>query len=347
MRNRSVLAVVALLLVGMVSITGYNTRSATAQDAELTADLVEGTCDSPGDSVGELRSLAEAEGGVLTSFTRVDIAIDDITGDDHAIVVSLDGDAVACGGISGSGNDVYVPVVAQGDGGYGGVAWLHAREDQTQVSLFVSDQLGGNGEVPPTEGPEPPPDDTETPEPRATRTPRGGGEETPTPEPGPAEGTVYESPSYGYTFTYDDSWEVREDGTNPTDSGPQDFVHLYNGTSHAYFYTNGAPNDYSMENIPDLFLNRLTSQEGVTDVAIRQDDNGDDIVKIDEDEAVAAYTFTWTTADGQELVLFNHYHVFRIPGEETVVIFLNEGLDISYDQQASARDALTDSFKLP
>jgi hypothetical protein len=340
MRNRSILALVALLLVGMVAITGYGARGATAQDAELTADLVEGSCDSPGDSVGELRSLAEAEGGVLTSFTRVDIAIDDITGDDHAVVVSLDGDAVACGDISGSGNDVYVPVVAQGDGGYGGVAWLHAREEQTQISLFVSEQLGGGGDVPPTEGPEPPPDDTETPEPRPTRTPRGGGEETPTPEPG--EGTQYESPSYGYTFTYDDSWEVREDGTNPTDSGPQDFIHLYNGTSHAYFYTNGAPDDYDMGNIPDLFMGRLTNQDGVSDVAIM-----DDVVEIDEDEAVAAYTFTYTTADGQELELYDHYHVFRLPGQETVVIFLNEGLAVSYDQQASARDALTDSFRLP
>jgi hypothetical protein len=292
--------------------------------------------------------LGEAEGGVLTSFTRVDIAIDDITGDDHAIVVSLDGDAVACGGISGSGNDVYVPVVAQGDGGYGGVAWLHARDDQTQVSLFVSDQLGGGGggEVPPTEGPEPPPDETETPEPRPTRTPRGGGDETPTSEPS-GEGTQYESPSFGYTFTYDDSWEVREEGTNPTDSGPQDFIHLYNGTSHAYFYTNGAPDDYDMGNIPDLFLGRLSNQEGVSNVEIRQDDNGDDIVEIDDDEAIAAYTFSWTASNGQELVLFNHYHVFRLPGQGAVVIFLNEGLDVSYDQQASARDALTDSFELP
>jgi hypothetical protein len=337
----------------MVAITGYNAQGATAQDAELTADLVEGTCDSPGDSVGELRALGESEGGVLTSFTRVDLAIDDITGDDHAVVVSLDGDAVACGGISGSGNDVYVPVVAQGDGGYGGVAWLHAREEQTQISLFVSDQLAGSG----GDGPEPPADETETPappdetetaEPRATRTPRGGNDvPTPTSEPQTGEGTTYESPSFGYTFTYDDSWEVREEGTNPTDNGPQDFVHLYNGTSHAYFFTNGAPNDYSMENIPDLFLGRLTNAEGNSNVAILQDENGDDIVQIDEDEAIVAYTFTWTTADGQALELYDHYHVFRIPGEEAVVIFLNEGLAVSYDQQASARDALTDSFQIP
>lgn len=347
MRNRSILALVALLLVGMVAITGYNARGATAQDAELTADLVEGTCDSPGDSVGELRSLAEAEGGVLTSFTRVDVAIDDITGDEHAVVVSLEGDAVACGDISGSGNDVYVPVVAQGDGGYGGVAWLHAREEQTQISLFVSDALGGSGdgpEPPPdeTETPAPPPDETETPEPRPTRTPRGG-DDDPTPTPAETgEGTEYESPSFGYTFTYDETWELREEGTNPTDSGPQDFVHLYNGTSHAYFYTNGAPDDYSMENIPELFTGRLTNQEGVTNVEIM-----DDVVQIEEDEAIAAYTFTWTTADGQELELFNHYHVFRLPGQEAVVIFLNEGLAVSYDQQESARDALTDSFQLP
>lgn len=112
MRNRSLCAIVALLMVGMVAIAGYDPRGATAQDAELTAVLVSGSCDSPGDSVGELRPLAEAEGGMLTSFTRVDISIDDISGDDHAIVVSLEGDAVACGAISSSGDDIYIPVVS-------------------------------------------------------------------------------------------------------------------------------------------------------------------------------------------------------------------------------------------
>jgi predicted histidine transporter YuiF (NhaC family) len=56
MRNRSLLAVVVMLMAGMVFTTGIGTGRVNAQDdVPLTASVVSGSCDSPGDTVGDLR----------------------------------------------------------------------------------------------------------------------------------------------------------------------------------------------------------------------------------------------------------------------------------------------------
>jgi len=356
MKNRSLLAVVAMLVLGMVVTAGFGTSRVTAQNAELSADLVSGDCDSPGDSVGSLRALEEAEGGVLTSFTRVDVPIDDITGDDHAIVVSLDGDVAACGNVSGSGNDVYIAVTSQTDDGYGGVAWLHARDEQTQVSLFVSTGLGGNnnnGNGNGT-GPEPPDDDTPTAEPpddetptvKPTRTPKGGGDETPTAEPS-GDVTEYESPTFGYTLSYDETWTVLDDSTTPSESGPVDVLNIFNGTSFATFRSVYAPDDISMDAVLDWLEGNLTSAESITSVEIREDDNGDPIRSAEEDSAIIAFDITWTNDKGDEVQSYIYDEVRRIPGQGAIVLFTNEGQKRSYDQQAGARKALLDTLEIP
>jgi len=357
-KNRSLLAIVAMLVLGMVVTAGYGTSRATAQDAELSADLVSGDCDSPGDSVGSLRALAEAEGGVLTSFTRVDMPIDDITGDDHAVVVSLDGDVAACGNVSGSGSDVYIAVTSQTDDGYGGIAWLHARDEQTQVSLFVSTELGGsngndNGNGNGT-GPEPPDDDTPTAEPpdeetptvKPTRTPKGGSEETPTAEPS-GDTTTYESPTFGYTLSYDDTWQVLDDSTTPSESGPVDVLNMFNGTSFATFRSVYAPDDIAMDAVLDWLENNLKTSESITSVEVREDDNGDPIRSAEDDSAIIAFDITWTNDKGDEVESYIHQEVRRIPGQGAIVLFTNEGQTRSYDQQAGVREALMDTLEIP
>src|SRR4051812_45347583 len=107
MKNRSLLATAGLLLASTVFTIGLGSGGVDAQDAALTASVVSGSCDNPGDSAGALRDLAAAEGGVLTSFSRVDIPIADLTGGGYAVVVESSGDTAACGDITGSGNDVY------------------------------------------------------------------------------------------------------------------------------------------------------------------------------------------------------------------------------------------------
>ncbi|HEY7035976.1 MAG TPA: hypothetical protein VH482_31875 [Thermomicrobiales bacterium] len=354
MRSRSLLAVVALLVAGMAFTAGIRSGRVNAQDdATLTAAVVSGSCDSPGDVAGELRDLAPAEGGVLTSFTRIDLAIDELTGGDYAVVVSSNGDTVACGDISGNAQDVYVPVVATSDAGYSGIAWLHARDPQTQVSLFVAQGLGGsassnNGTVEPPsdETPQPPSEDTPTPKAQVkpTRTPKA--KASPTQE-STGEVTTYKSPTYGYTMDYDATWTNVEESTNPTDNGPQDFLHLFNGASHALLFSNAADDNLPMDQVPDIMQGRLESDSTVSNVEVRTDDNGDEIKSSDDDSAIVAFNFTWTSQNGQTVDLYDYYHVYRLPGQQAVVIFLNEGPQQAYDQQGPVREKLENSITIP
>jgi len=185
-------------VVGMAAATllTAGTQPTLAQE-EISAAIVEGTCESPGDVVADLRSLTIAEGGAMTSFTTVDLTLEDLTGSDFAIVVGDPDDATACGEITGSGSDVYVTVPAQVDDSLGGVAWLRARDTRTQVSLFAAEGLGGsstsgdNGSNDDDDGPPEPPDD-ETPEPQPP--------DDETPEPSGDQET-YTAPTYGYSIT--------------------------------------------------------------------------------------------------------------------------------------------------
>jgi len=354
------LAVVAMLVLGMAFTAGVKSSRVNAQDgASLTAAIVSGSCDSPGDTAADLRDLTPAEGGVLTSFTRIDIAIEDLTGGGYAVLVSSGGDAAACGDIAGAGNDVYVAVTSLSDAGYGGIGWMHARDAQTQVSLFISQGLGGssassdNGSVEPPsdETPEPPAADTpqakstSTPRAKPTSTPRA--RKSPTAEANTGKGATYTSPTFGYSMTYDSTWENREETTTPTDNGPQDFLHLFNGTSHAYLFTNGADETFPMDQLPDVLQGRLEGSDAIANVSIRQDDNGNDILQTDESSAIVAFNLTWTNQNGQQFELYDYYHGFKLPGQNAVLIFLNEGLQQSYDQQAAAREKLENSIQLP
>jgi hypothetical protein len=353
MRNRSLLAVVAMLVVGMAFTAGIRSSRVNAQDgAALTAAVVKGSCSSPGAVASALRDLAPAEGGVMTSFTRIDLAIGDLTGGGYAVLVSSGGSAAACGDITGSGNDVYVPVVAQTDAGYGGIAWLHARDPQTQVSLFISQGLGGSagGTANPTV--EPPSD--ETPQPPAENTPAAQATKTPkaknSPTPGtnnPGKSTTYTSPTFGYTVTYDSTWQKIEETTTPTNNGPQDFLHLFNNTSHAVFYTNSAPESLSMDQVPDIMLGRVENDSKNSKVQVRVDANGNEIKSSDASSAIIAVNFTWTSQSGQTIDLYDYYHVYKLPGKGAVLIFLNEGPQQAYDQQAAARTKLEKGIKLP
>jgi hypothetical protein len=336
-----------MLLAGMAFTAGIGSGRVNAQDdVTLTASVVSGSCDSPGDTAGELRDLTVSEGGAFTSFSRIDVAIDDLTSGGYAIVVASDGEPVACGDISGTGDDVYIAVTSQSDAGYGGIAWLHAREAQTQVSLFISQGLGGgtgdngNVEPPAEETPEPPVEDT--PEPRATRTP----DAEPTEEV-PVEGTTYESPTFGYTVTYDDSWQVVDETTTPTDNGPQDFLHLFNNTSHAYFYTNAASEDFPIEQFPNIMLDRAENNPNFSNVQVRLDEDGNEIQGSDDSSAWVAYTATFTNQDGQSFEIYDYFRGYKLPGQPAVLIFLNEGLDLAYDIETPGREALMDSLEIP
>lgn len=117
-----------------------------------------GACDDLGDVVGDLTGLDAPEGdaagaedaiAVETSFTRLDLALDNILAADHAIgVFAADGETlVACGAVGGVvADDGSLTVgLRETDGsGVAGVAFLAPDGDETTVTVFLAEGLAAD-----------------------------------------------------------------------------------------------------------------------------------------------------------------------------------------------------------
>lgn len=129
--------------------------------------LVEGSCDvDTADGLGEEVSgldeltipVADPDGAqtaiaVETTFASVELTLDELLADDHAIV-ALDGDqddakVLACGDVGGAADDQGAVSIGLGEvdgSGYAGIAYLIPSDTGVTVSLFVADGLAQEGE---------------------------------------------------------------------------------------------------------------------------------------------------------------------------------------------------------
>ncbi len=109
-------------------------------------------------------SSAEAAGTaaipVMTSETKLNVALSDLLAGDHTIDIHADAEQtqiiLACGAIGGTprGDDLYVGLQAQSGSGHAGIAWLHQNEDgTTTVTLFLAHGLAGTEHHGSTPGP--------------------------------------------------------------------------------------------------------------------------------------------------------------------------------------------------
>ena len=158
------LAVVARVLLLALLLGLVLPGAVLAQDDAPTVALHDGSCDVPGALLAELAQV-KARGGddgtFWTSFTTVDRSLAELTG--AAVVVQVGEDVAACGEAPGGTKpDRYVALVARAESDFGGIAWLHADDGQTRVTVFLARGLAGG--TPPDGPPEPPVDD-ETPVP--------------------------------------------------------------------------------------------------------------------------------------------------------------------------------------
>jgi len=344
---RNALVVLVLLAAGF-GVLGSTAGQVTAQDtgAVPAAALVEGDCGSPGDSVADLNELKiRDEGDVLTSFTTVDLAIDEIA-DGHAVVLTDGGDVIACGDSMGTGNDLYVAVNSTSDAGWGGIAWLHARNSGTQITLFVAQGLGGSGAAPvtPTEEPlVPPGDDDETP------VPPGDDEETPTPSaratstPGSnAEGDTYTSPSYGYSLTYDPAvWEKSKDESNPTDFGPLDVLGLQSRSALVTLVGETGDEQFDATQLCTVRQAQYSDDPQVSNLNITQDVEGD------ANHAMTQFDYTFTSDNGRAFDWTVWIDCYNAPDNSVLLTFFYSAVKDAADQEAQNRETLLSGLDFP
>ena len=166
-RGSAALVLLLALIVGM--FVGGTSRGAAQDDANGDGDpegrpvsVVAGGCD--GDEAGEvvaaLNDLTPAEGDAVgqenpsglaeTSFTNVELTLDDLLADDHAVVAGFaadDDEPLVCGEIGGILDETGSLVVGlrqQNESGFTGIAFFADADDgaTTNVSVFIAQTDG-------------------------------------------------------------------------------------------------------------------------------------------------------------------------------------------------------------
>jgi hypothetical protein len=174
----------------------------------------------------------------------------------------------------------------------------------------------------------------------------GGGlgpddKDTPTPEdedtPEPTDGETYESPTYGYTLTYDpDVWEVTQDDS---EDGVDDF-RLTNGTSTVQFL--GMESTQSPRRCIRDTIKSLKEDADIESVEVAVDDNGDDMQGTLDDGS--EYAVVNVTFDGTDLTAY--YQCTPIE-EDTSILKINQITNAEdYNDEIEARIDLLDGFSI-
>lgn len=155
-QTKLTLLVTASLGLAALSQTGI---SLAAQQDDLAASIVSGTCDSEGAEVAALNPATVPNGEPVgaakalpgaNSFSTVPLGFDALLAEEHAVsVTGTDGETVTCGEIGGrvtASGSLIVGLHQQTSSGLGGVVVLSPdAAGQTSVSLFVVGTPLGSG----------------------------------------------------------------------------------------------------------------------------------------------------------------------------------------------------------
>lgn len=358
MRFRSIAIALALLLVG-AAVAGPGASFVTAQGAPLTASIVQGDCTAPGAPVAQLRELqpgatSPVGTAVSTSFTTVDLNMTDLAAGGYALVVnSPDGAVAACGEmVTPTGSDMFLGVREAAGSGYSGTAWLHARDAQTQVSLFIAQGLGGGAGTDGPAPPDPPVEPSPTaagPEPpvEPSPTPAGPPPADPSPTAQAGAGTTYTSPSYGYSLTYDASWQVQSESSEPGQNGPVDYLSLSNGLSFVEFLGVPTGGDLSALDCRAFWQQNWGQDPSISGFTPRLGADGAPIQGGDASFAFSVHDFTFTPEGGSPVPLTVWMGCYQLPGQGAVITVFDQVPQRAYDQQAPALEALLAGLQLP
>jgi len=153
-----IVAAFAILTVSIpAGLAQTPVASPAAGDGPHPAHIHSGSCAELGDVVFPLTGVeavageavgSESAHAVKTSTTYLDVSLDDILADEHAINVHLSdkeiGTYIACGDIGGvlvededGGSNLTIALGELNDSGHSGVVWLGAAGEQTEVAITL------------------------------------------------------------------------------------------------------------------------------------------------------------------------------------------------------------------
>lgn len=150
------------------------------------------------------------------------------------------------------------------------------------------------------------------------------------------EGNTYTSPTYGWSISWNDDWEVVDE---ISEDGYDELI-IDDSLSWVYFESyedfGGDATACVEEEQADL-----EAQEGVSDIEVGTSARGDDLAGGDEEAAYTVYTFTFTSEDGVETPLVEYSDCRTlVPGEAVLEISQITSHDAYNDAAPIVQDLL-------
>jgi hypothetical protein len=153
------------------------------------------------------------------------------------------------------------------------------------------------------------------------------------------EGTEYESPTYGYTLAYDDTWEV----TNESSRRGTDTLELDNGTSSLQIV--GVESDETPADCVDAQIDILESDDSLSDVTVALDEDDNELRGDRDGEAFVVLQVTIETEAGvSDLTMF--YSCMTIVEGESMLEVTHIAASDDYNDEVENRVAVMDTLDI-
>jgi len=157
------------------------------------------------------------------------------------------------------------------------------------------------------------------------------------------DGDTYVGPNWGYGIAWDDEiWTVEDE------DAPEDYDFLQLGTPRGTLYLEAFP-DFGgdAEVCLATALDGIEDTEGVSDLTLAENGDGDPIRDASEDTAYAVYTFSFQGRDGGTIEFGNLIECRTlVPGEVVLEISYLTQVDIFNDEIEDVQDVL-ETIELP
>lgn len=153
------------------------------------------------------------------------------------------------------------------------------------------------------------------------------------------EGTEYESPTYGYSVIYDDTWEV----TNEESEDDVDVLEISNGPSSLQFLAE--PTRDTPGECIEAIVDDLSSDDAVENVEIALDENDEEMAGEDDEQAFVVLFVSYATEDGSiDFTAF--YQCILIEDGDAMLQITHLALAEDYNDEIENRIAVLDTLDL-
>lgn len=156
----------------------------------------------------------------------------------------------------------------------------------------------------------------------------------------PVDGTQYESPTFGFTLVFDDTWEM----TNESTEDQLDLLEISNGPSSIQFL--GFETDETPTECVDGIIAGLEGNESVASVEIALDENDEELRGDGDTEAYVVLNVTYISESGDEVDFGAYYTCMRLVEGESMLQVTHLAEIDEYNDEIEHRAAVLETLEL-